>query len=409
MISLGTNGKMATPTMPVTAVRVVGIGGAGVSVVEQLAGSLSGPVACQAMHTDAKALLSSSAPEKIQLGRESAKGHGAGGDPALGQAAARECATEIRAACEGAGLVIICAGLGGGTGSGAAPVVAQEAQKSGALVIGLVTLPFEGEGAAKRAQAEAALGRLGRHCVAVLCFENDRMRELASVDATLTGTFAASGQVMADAVRAIIRMVGLPSLMHVGIDELVHLFRGAEARSHFGFAAASGPDRAREAVEAALRNLLLDGGRLLAHTGNVLVHISGDESVSLAEMQTVLRHLARHVDDDSQMHLGIGLDAGADEFLAVTILAARHVGETATEEEEDLPEEENAPPAASAETGKIKKTSKKGGKKPTPDQTQEELPLDQAMRGRFKDLDPTMVDGQDLDIPAFIRMRIRLK
>jgi cell division protein FtsZ len=276
------------------------------------------------------------------------------------------------------------------------------------LVIGLVTLPFEGEGAARRAQADAALGRLGRHCVAVLCFENDRMREVSSVDTPLAETFAATGGVMAEAVRAIIRMVGLPSLMHVGIDELVHLFRGAEARSHFGYAAASGPDRAREAVEAALRNPLLDGGRLLAHTGNVLVHISGDESVSLAEMQTVLRHLTRHVDDDSQIHLGVGLDGGADEFLAVTILAARHVGER-TGEEEDLPEEENEVPADSPEGGKSKKPAKKGGKKTSPGQTQEELPLDQAMRGRFKDLDPTMVDGQDLDIPAFIRMRIRLK
>ncbi len=408
MISLGTNGKMATPTMPVTAVRVIGVGGAGLSVVERLAGNASGPVACLAMHTDAKALLSSSAPEKIQLGRESAKGLGAGGDPALGQAAARECATEIRSACEGAGLVVVCAGLGGGTGSGAAPVVAQEAQKSGALVIGLVTLPFEGEGAARRAQADAALGRLGRHCVAVLCFENDRMREVSSAEMPLAETFAASGEVMADAVRAVIRMVGLPSLMHVGIDELVHLFRGSEARSHFGFASANGPDRAREAVEAALRSPLLDGGRLLAHTGNVLVHISGDESVSLAEMQTVLRHLTRHIDDDSQIHLGVGLDGGAEEFLAVTILGARHVGEKSGEEE-DLPEEESAAPADSPDAEKTKKPVKKGGKKVSTGQTQEELPLDQAMRGRFKDLDPTMVDGQDLDIPAFIRMRIRLK
>jgi cell division protein FtsZ len=408
MISLGTNGKMATPTLPVTGVRVIGVGGAGLSVMERIAASSPGPVSCLALHTDAKALLSSSAPEKIQLGRESAKGLGTGGDPALGQAAARECAAEIRSACDGAGLAVVCAGLGGGTGSGAAPVVAQEAQKSGALVIGLVTLPFEGEGAARRAQAEAALGRLGRHCVAVLCFENDRMREVSSVDKPLAEAFAATGEVMAEAVRAIIRMVGLPSLMHVGIDELVHLFRGAEARSHFGHAAASGPDRAREAVEAALRNPLLDGGRLLAHTGNVLVHISGDESVSLAEMQTVLRHLTRHVDDDSQIHLGVGLDDGADEFLAVTILAARHVGERAGEEE-DVLEEESEVPADSPEAEKSKKPAKKSGKKTSPGQTQEELPLDQAMRGRFKDLDPTMVDGQDLDIPAFIRMRIRLK
>lgn len=141
MISMGTNGQVATPVAPVTSIKVIGVGGAGLAILERLADEGAVLSDCVAMHTDAKALLASSAAQKVQLGREAASGLGAGGDPNVGQTAARESGGHIADACSGAQLVVICAGLGGGTGSGAAPVVAQEAKKSGALVVGVVTLP----------------------------------------------------------------------------------------------------------------------------------------------------------------------------------------------------------------------------------------------------------------------------
>ena len=411
---MGTNGQLATPVAPVTSIKVVGVGGAGLAILERLAQEGVDISECIAMHTDAQALLASSAAHKVQLGREAASGLGAGGDPNVGQTAARESGGDIAAACSGAQLVLICAGLGGGTGSGAAPIVAQEAKKSGALVVGVVTLPFAGEGGKRGEQARAALARLGRHCVAVLSFENDRMAELAPAEAPVAETFRAAGDVLAGAVRAVARMVGLPAVMPVGLDELMQAFRGADARCQFGYGSASGSDRVREAVEQALRSPMLDGGRMLSEPGNVLVHITGDAGLSLAEVQAVLRQLSRYVEDSSQILLGVATDPAGTGDLGVAVMAAsRATGYAEYEEEDNEPESAaEAITEAEGEGGKPAKSSGKrgkGGKKTEAGQTQEELPLDQAMRGRFKDLDPTMVDGQDLDVPTFIRMRIRLK
>lgn len=411
---MGTNGQLATPVAPVTSIKVVGVGGAGLAILERLAQEGADISECIAMHTDAQALLASSAAHKVQLGREAASGLGAGGDPNVGQTAARESGGDIAAACSGAQLVVVCAGLGGGTGSGAAPIVAQEAKKSGALVVSVVTLPFAGEGGKRGEQARAALARLGRHCVAVLSFENDRMAELAPAEAPVTETFRAAGDVLAGAVRAVARMVGLPAVMPVGLDELMQAFRGADARCQFGYGSASGSDRVREAVEQALRSPMLDGGRMLSEPGNVLVHITGDAGLSLAEVQAVLRQLSRYVEDSSQILLGVATDPAGSGDLGVAVMAASRATGYAEYEEEDN-ESESAAEATTEVEGEGGKPTKpsgkrgKGGKKTEGGQTQEELPLDQAMRGRFKDLDPTMVDGQDLDVPTFIRMRIRLK
>lgn len=410
---MGSNAKLATPVAPVTTVKVIGVGGAGLSVVERLVAEEAGVLDCAVMHTDAQALLGSSAPGKVQLGRDAANGLGAGGDPSVGHAAARESAAQIFETCADAPLVVVCAGLGGGTGSGAAPVVAQEAKKAGALVIGLVTMPFAGEGGKRGEQARAALARLGKQCVAVLCFENDRMIELAPAEVPVTESFGLAGEVLAGAVRAVARMVSLPAVMPVGLDELMHTFRGSDARCQFGCGSAAGSDRVREAVEQALRSPLLDGGRILSEPGNVLVHVTGDASLSLGEVQAVLRQLSRYVEDSSQILLGVATDPAGRGELGVAIMAgtrATGFADYAAEETEEEPAAEVA--AAEGDNGvKPAKAAKrtKAGKKGEGAQTQEELPLDQAMRGRFKGLDPTMVDGQDLDIPAFIRMRIRLK
>lgn len=415
MINAGSSGTLATPVAPVTSIKAIGVGGAGLAVLGRLSRDAGNVFDCVAMHTDAQALLASAAPSKVQLGRDAANGLGAGGDPAVGHAAARESAVEIGEACAGAQLVVLCAGLGGGTGSGAAPLVAQEAKKAGALVVAIVTLPFGGEGGKRSEQARSALARLARHCTAVLCFENDRMAELAPAEAPVSESFRAAGDLLAGAADAVARMVSLPAVMPVGLDELVQMFRGSEARCQFGFGAASGGDRVREAVEQALRSPLLDGGKVFSEPGNVLVHVTGDAGLSFAEVQSVLRQLSRHVADSSQVLLGVATDPTGAGELGVAIMATSRVEDPGYGDEDADQGEEPATEEALALAGENGDRPARGGKrgkgsrKNESGQTQEELPLDQAMRGRFKDLDPTMVDGQDLDIPTFIRMRIRLK
>jgi len=417
MINLGANSSAASPTVPVTSVKVIGVGGAGLAIIERLSRVDLGRADLVAAGTDAQALLASSAEQKIQLGRERTRGLGAGGDPSIGEGAARESAGEILSACTGAEIVIVCAGLGGGTGSGSAPVVAAEAKKNGALVLGLVTLPFRGEGVKRREQAEVALSRLSRPCTAVLCFENERMSGLGPAEMPVSEAFAASTEVMASAVVALIRMVTLPAVLRLGVDELLQVFHGANARCQFGHGIASGSDRVSVAVEQALQCPLLDSGSLLADSESVLVHITGSASLKLSEVQEVLAQLSVHIEDSAQIMLGVATDTGAGDAINVSIMAcARSAGGVVAaeelEDEEVLTGEENVeePEGSEGQTEeKDKVPVKPKRRKVSVEQTQEELPLDQAMRGRFKDLDPTMVDGQDLDIPTFIRMRLRLK
>lgn len=409
MIHLGTNGEVATPVVPVSPVRVIGIGSAGLTVVERLAASGHSLLETVAMHADAQALMRSSSPQKLQLGRTATKGLGSGGDAALGMAAAQECVEEIQEICR-APLVVICAGLGGGTGSGAACVVAQEARKSGAMVLAVVTLPFASEGQPRQDVARAALSKLGRHCLAVMCFANDRMGELVDGSAPVGEVFARASETMAQGVRAVARMVSLPSIMHVGLDELTQVFRGSEARCQFGYGVAGGPDRICEAVEQALDSTMLDGGRVLSVAGSVLVHVTADQSLTFLEMREVMRSLHDRVSDSSHLYFGLSTDPSASGQVGVTIMAASPVGASSGYEEEEAVEE--SAEGASAEGAKSTKSGgrkKPGVRKAEGADTQEELPLDQAMRGRFKDIDPTMVDGQDLDIPTFIRLRMRLK
>lgn len=416
MINLGPNAQAAAPAVPVTSVKIFGVGGAGLALLERLASMRLGRAELVAVGTDAQSLMHSSAARKVQIGREGTKGLGAGGDPSLGESAAKESAAEIRAECSGAQVVIVCAGLGGGTGSGAAPVVAHEAQRKGALVIGVVTLPLGGEGGKRRDQAEHALGRLARYCTAILCFENDRMNELGPEGATISDAFNAASHTLAGAVCAVVRMVSLPAVLRLGIDELVQVFDGSGARCEFGCGFASGPDRVRAAVEEALRSPLLESGKLLGDAENVLVHITGDSALKLTEVHTALRQISTHVEESAQIMLGVAVDPEEEDLFGIVLMvgsgdtgsADAGIGIDTEDEDTEAAQAEGEGAAAGRKTGKGKGKVARG-KKAAAGQTQDELPLDEAMRGRFKDLDPTMVDGQDLDVPTFIRMRIRLQ
>lgn len=415
MINLGPNAAAAAPTVPVTSVKIFGVGGAGLALLQRLAVMPLGSAELVAVGTDAQALVNSPAPRKVQLGREGTKGLGAGGDPLVGESAAKESAAEIRAECAGAQIVVVCAGLGGGTGSGAAPVVAHEAQRKGALVIGVVTLPLGGEGGKRRDQAAHALGRLARSCTAILCFENDRMNELGPEGATISDAFNAASNTLAGAVSAIVRMVSLPAVLRLGVDELVHLFEESGVRCEFGCGASSGQDRVRAAVEEALRSPLLEKGKLLGEAENVLVHITGDSALKLTEVHSALHQISSHVEDSAQIMLGVAIDPEEEDLFNIVLMvgtasAASGNAGIDVDEDDDTSEEASADGDSAKSAGKPGKGKPRSkGKKESAGQTQVELPLDEAMRGRFKDIDPTMVDGQDLDVPTFIRMRIRLQ
>ena len=181
-----------------------------------------------AINTDVQSLASSVAAHKVQLGRTVTRGLGAGGDPELGYNAAVESETEIREALADARMIFVCAGLGGGTGSGAAPMIAQVAREAGSLVVAFATMPFSFEGKRRTAQAEDALGRLREIADAVICFENDRMGDIVAPKAGIHQAFAVADATISQSVRSIVNVIQRPGLIRIGFDDLLTALRSRE-------------------------------------------------------------------------------------------------------------------------------------------------------------------------------------
>src|SRR6266487_3480627 len=218
----------------------------------------------EAMNTDVQSLASSVVAHKVQLGRAVTRGLGAGGDPELGYEAAVESADEIQEALAEARMVFMCVGLGGGTGTGAAPYAAQLAREAGALVVAFATLPFSFEGKRRGAQAREALARLNEIANAVICFENDQMGDIIAPKAGIHQAFAMADITISQSVRSIVNLIQRPGLIRIGFDDLLAALRSPNGRCLFGFGESDSDNRAHDALAQALKNPLMDRGRMLA-------------------------------------------------------------------------------------------------------------------------------------------------
>jgi cell division protein FtsZ len=447
-------------------IRIVGLGGAGQNALDRI--QLDGLDSAEliAMNTDAQALAGSVAPVKVQLGRTTTRGLGAGGDPEIGYAAAEDAADEIKNILEGGGLVVLCAGLGGGTGSGAAPLIANIARQHHALVIAFVTMPFTFEGRRRMAQAEEALASLSQQADLVVCFENDRMGDTVSPRAGIHEAFAAADQTISRSIRAIVAMLQRRGLIRVGFDELAATLRGAQPRSIFGYGEADGDNRAHVALERALRSPLMDRGRLLADAENVLVHVAGGPNTTLGEVTVLMDELNRHIHDTTRLLFSTSIDPKLGGKLSVILLSSLSASAAAVpsrpflrpaaipqpqpelpppsparepepipapaRKEELIPAAEVIPLAPPAPVAPIappvqypevvptaaavhpapaatKSTKTNGKPKPAREERQEQMTFEPVTRGRFEKSEPTIIDGQDLDVPAFMRMNVKVK
>ena len=208
-------------------IKIVGLGGAGGNVLDRLLLDGTDDTELVAINTDVQALTASVVTERVQLGRMTTRGLGAGGDPEVGYAAAEEGIDEIRKALEGAQMIFLCVGLGGGTGSGAARIVASLAREQKSLVVAFATLPFAFEGRRRRAQAEEALAALQRYADVVIHFENDRMGDSVAPLAGIQEAFSVADQTLSQSIRAIVGLVRRRGFVHVGFDELATALRGS--------------------------------------------------------------------------------------------------------------------------------------------------------------------------------------
>ncbi len=301
---------------------IVGVGGAGSNVIDRITLDRIVDATLVCAHTDVRVLGHSMAPVKIQLGAELMKGIGAGGDPDLGREAALFSRDQIRQAIENHDIIFICAGLGGGTGSGAAPVIAEIAKNTGALVLVVATMPFSFEGRRRLAQAEEALELLQKRADALVLFENNRMGELILPKDGIQKAFNQADQLIAQSLRAISTITITPGLVKLGLDDLTSALANANGRCLFGFGEARGQNRGTEALKKALKSPLIDSGRLLHQTKSLLVHVAGGESLTLVEVEGVMKQLGRHVPDQTHILFGLGVDAKLGDAVAVTLISS---------------------------------------------------------------------------------------
>jgi len=308
MIQLSKNYSLPDRLADFIPVKVVSVGGAGISALDRIVLDGLEKASVVAINTDVQSLTSSVAAHKVQLGRTVTRGLGSGGDPELGYDAAAESADEIREALADARMIFVCAGLGGGTGSGAAPYVAQLAREAGALVVAFVTVPFTFEGKRRNAQAREALGRLNEVAHAVICFENDRMGDLVTPQAGIHQAFAMADTTISQSVRSIVNLIQRPGLIRIGFDDLLAALRTRNGRCLFGFGESDSDNRAHDALTQALKNPLMDRGRMLADATHVLVQVAGGPGMTLAEVEVLMQELGRHVNEDTQILFGTVVD-----------------------------------------------------------------------------------------------------
>jgi cell division protein FtsZ len=301
---------------------IVGVGGAGSNVLDRITLDRIVEATLVCAHTDVRVLGHSMAPVKVQLGADLMKGIGAGGDPDLGREAALFSRDQIREAVHGHDIIFISAGLGGGTGSGAAPVIAEIAKNTGALVLVVATMPFSFEGRRRLAQAEEALELLQKRADALVLFENNRMGELILPKDGIQKAFSQADQLIAQSLRAVSTLTTTPGLVKLGLDDLTSALANANGRCLFGFGEARGQNRGVEALKKALKSPLIDQGRLLHQAKNLLVHVAGGESLTLVEVEGVMKQLGRHVPDQTHILFGLGVDGKLGDAVAVTLISS---------------------------------------------------------------------------------------
>jgi cell division protein FtsZ len=309
-------------TIPTSSVKIVGLGGAGANMLDRVALDGLDGAELLALNTDIRTLSGSVAGERIQLGRNLTKGLGTGGDPDLGNQAVLEAEDELRAALKGRKIVFICVGLGGGTGSGAAPIVARVAREEGAFVVMFATMPFVFEGRRRREQAETALNELAVLSNALVTFDNSRMGELVLAKQGIHEAFAAADRMISESIKAVIRLVVRPGLINIGLDDLMSALRTTRSRCLFGSGIARGKDRAQKALRNALSSPLLDEGALLEDAETVLVHLCGGEDLTLFEIELLMESLSKFVPKKAHVLFGAAIDPTMNDQLSITLVSS---------------------------------------------------------------------------------------
>lgn len=300
-------------------IKVIGVGGGGGNAVEHMVRERIEGVEFFAVNTDAQALRKTAVGQTIQIGNNITKGLGAGANPEVGRNSAEEDREALRAALDGADMVFIAAGMGGGTGTGAAPVVAEVAKDLGILTVAVVTKPFNFEGKKRMAFAEQGIAELSRHVDSLITIPNDKLLKVLGRGISLLDAFGAANDVLKGAVQGIAELITRPGLMNVDFAD-VRTVMSEMGYAMMGSGVACGEDRAEEAAEMAISSPLLEDIDLSGARG-VLVNITAGYDLRLDEFETVGNTIRAFASDNATVVIGTSLDPDMNDELRVTVVA----------------------------------------------------------------------------------------
>ena len=299
-------------------IKVVGVGGGGVNAVNRMIEEGLKGVQFVAINTDSQALIFSDADTKLDIGREATRGLGAGANPEVGKTSAEDHKSEIEDALEGSDMVFVTAGEGGGTGTGAAPVVASIAKKMGALTVGVVTRPFKFEGARRTRQAMAGIEELREVCDTLIVIPNDRLMQLGGEELSIVEAFRAADEVLHNGVQGITNLITIPGMINVDFADVRSVMSDAGS-ALMGIGSARGDNRAMTAAEQAINSPLLES--TMEGAKGVLLSIAGGSDLGLHEVNAAASMVEERADEDVNLIFGTIIDDTLGDEIRITIIA----------------------------------------------------------------------------------------
>ncbi len=306
-------------------IKVIGVGGGGGNAVNRMIASDVAGVEFWSINTDAQALTHAAAPRRLQIGQKLTRGLGAGGNPAIGQKAAEESRDEIATALDNADLVFITAGMGGGTGTGAAPIVAEVAKEMGALTVGVVTRPFIFEGRRRTGQAEQGIEALQSRVDTLIVIPNDKLLAVISDQTPVQEAFRFADDILRQGVQGISDIITIPGLVNVDFADVRAVMADAGS-ALMGIGIGSGKSRAREAANAAISSPLLESS--IEGARGVVFNITGGSDITLHEVNAAAETIYEVVDPNANIIFGAVIDERIQGEIRITVIATGFTGET---------------------------------------------------------------------------------
>ncbi|MEA2069436.1 MAG: cell division protein FtsZ [Verrucomicrobiota bacterium] len=364
---------------------VMGVGSSGVRAVAGMC-QLNPGLDAVVIDTDAKVLEAASMDRAIHIGATVTRGFSSGGDVELGRQSIEKDSSSIRKQLRQVDLLIIVAGLGGGTGSGAVPVITRIAREAGTLVLVMAALPFAFEGRKITRIADESIKRIRTHADAIIRIPNERLIDRSDADLPVEQSFARSHQVMMDGIFSLWRMLSKNGVCGLDFSCVHTMLRNCDGYCHFASADGSGEKRAAMVAEGLSNHCLLNKGKLLTASEGIVVSLTGGHDLKLSEIEEVMNRLQENLPEDIWLNFGVVVDPAFEGRLSAIALVAEQW-------KEPLVDDANRQMGFSF--------NKRQG-------LQGELPLESAGRGNFTYVDPTIHNNQDLDVPTYIRRDIKL-